>query len=178
MKRIAISTLGLALVISLVPVTSYAQTTTERSVATQRCTMAKQKIATHTAAIAATQANHATKYTTIQQRVDTLVSSAVKANYTAIEKLTAARNSVTKAITDYTTQATVYTTALATAQSAACGEGTGEFMSALATARTELKALRVSSAAVKTVVKQNAIPALRDYATWLKTNADSTQENQ
>jgi len=178
MKRIGMSTLGLALVISLVPVTTYAQTTTERSVATQRCTMAKQKIATHTAAIAAAQADHATKYATIQQRVDALVSSAAKANYTGIDKLTTARDSVAKAITSYTTQASVYTTALATAQSAACGEGTGEFMSALATARTELKTLRASGAAVKTAVKQNAVPALRDYATWLKTTTSSTQEQQ
>ena len=171
MKRTGISVLGLALVISLIPVASYAQTATEEPVNSEGCIMAKARIATHATAVTTLQTERTAKYATIKSKVDTFVSSATEANYTDIAKLTAARDTVTTAISDYATQAKVYATTLEKAQAAPCGEGTGEFISALAIARAELKTLRTDGLAVKTAAKQNAVPALREYATWLKANA-------
>jgi len=177
-KRTSISVLGFALVISLIPLTTHAQTATEQPVAENRCSIAKQKIATHAAAVTTAQTEHTAQYAAIKSKIDTLVSSATEAKYDAVDKLTIARDSVTKAISDYAYQAKIYNTSLVTAQSAVCGEGAGEFVSALATARIELASLRTNSTAVKAAVKENAVPALRDYAAWLKQNTVTTQGNE
>ena len=176
MKKTSMLVLGLALIVALLPVSSYAQSTTEEPVNEEGCTMAKAKIATHATAATSAQADHAKKYANLKDTIDTFVSSATDAKYTDIATLTAARDNVTIAISNYTSQAKVYSTALEKAQSSVCGEEAGQFTDALATARKELTAVRSSSLAVKTTVTKSAVPALRDYASWLKASTDTTQE--
>ena len=176
MKKTSMLVLGLALVIALLPVSSYAQSTTEEPVSEEGCTMAKAKIATHATAATAAQTDHVKKYAAIKDSIDTLVSSATAAEYTDVATLTAARDNVTIAINSYSTQAKVYSTALEKAQSAVCGEEAGQFTDALATARTELVKTRTTSTAVKTSVTKSAVPALKAYASWLKASTETAQE--
>jgi len=174
-KRTSLLVLGLAFAIALLPASTYAVTLTNEPAPKTDCTIAKKRIATHTTAVLALQADHNAKYTTMKGRVDTLISTATAAKYTGISKLTAARDSISTALSAYTAQTEVYKTALETAQAAPCGEGTGEFIDALTAARTELKTLRDDGLSVKLAFKQNAAPALREYATWLKDNTNVNQ---
>jgi len=169
--------LGLALVVALLPVSSYAQSTTEEPVSEEGCTMAKAKIATHATAVTATQTDHVKKYAAIKDSIDTLVSSATAAEYTDIATLTTARDNVTIAINNYATVSKTYSTTLEKVQSSVCGEEAGQFTDLLASARTELTSVRSSALTVKTTVTQSAVPALRDYASWLKASTDTAKEN-
>jgi hypothetical protein len=176
MKKTSMLVLGLALVIALIPVSSYAQSTTEEPVSEEGCTMAKAKIATHTTAASAAQTEHIKKYAGLKDTMDTLVSSATIAKYSDVATLTAARDKLAIAIDTYTSTAKTYSTTLEKIQTSVCGEEAGQFTDVLATARTELTVVRNSSLAVKTSVAQSAVPALRDYASWLKANIDTAQE--
>lgn len=178
MKRTSTLVLVMAFVIALLPVSTYAQTATETPTSDDACAAAKKRIGTHASAISVLYTDHSAKYTTMKGRIDTLVSSATKTAYTDISSLTAARDTVTTALSAYNTQSAVYTTALETAQAAPCGEEQGEFTAALIVARTELVTLRDNAATVKASIKQNTAPALRNYATWLKANTTTTEEKQ
>lgn len=186
MNRTSVFVLGLAFVIALLPVSTYAQTVTNepatnepnsnQGITNRACTVAKQRIATRASNTATILTDHSAKYTTMKGRVDTLISTAIKAEYSDASTLTAARNSVTSALSGYNAQVKVFIASLEVAQLAPCGEEEGEFTSALNTARTELTTLRETALTVKAAIKQNAVPALRDYATWLKASANITQE--
>ena len=175
-KKTSMLVLGLALIVALLPVSSYAQTPTQEPISEEGCTTAKAKIATHATAVNAAQTDHIKKYTSLKDSIDTIVSSATTAEYTDVATLTAARDNVTIAINNYTTQAKAYSIALEKAQASVCGEEAGQFTDTLATARTELTATRNSSLAVKNVVTKTAVPALQDYARWLKASTDTAQE--
>jgi len=177
-KKTSLFILSLALVVALLPVSSYAQTPTEEPVSEEGCTMAKAKVATHATAAAAAQTDHTAKYTRLKSDIDTLVSSATAAKYPDVETLTAARDNAAIAMNTYTSQAKKYATTLEKVQNAACGEEAGQFTQTLATARTELALTRTGSLAVKSAVTKSVVPALRDYASWLKASADTTQEKQ
>lgn len=177
-KQASIYVLGLVLAVSLLPLSSYAQTAADQTITESRCATAQAKIATRITAISTLQTERATKYATITDRINTFITSATLAKYTNVSKLTDARNSVTRAMSDFTTQATVYKTALQKAESTTCGNNGGEFVTALMSARTELVTLRTDSVAVKSAVTKQAVPALREYATWLKTNSSAAKENQ
>jgi len=178
MKRTSTLVLVMAFVVALFPVSTYAQTATETPTSDEACATAKKRISTHASAISVVYTDHSAKYATMKGRIDTLVSSATKTAYTDISSLTAARDTVSTALSAYNTQSTVYTAALETAQAATCGEEQGEFTPALTAARTELVTLRDDAAAVKASIIQNAAPALRNYATWLKANTTTTEEKQ
>jgi hypothetical protein len=178
MKKTSIFVLGLALVIALLPVSSYAQTPTEEPISEEGCTMAKQKIALHSTAATTAQNDHTAKFTRLKSDIDTLVSSATAAKYPDIDTLATARDNVTIAMNTYTAQAKTYAMTLDKTQKAVCGEEAGQFTDTLATARTELIAIRNSSLAIKTAVTKSVVPALRDYASWLKASSDTTQEKQ
>ncbi|MDB5180711.1 MAG: hypothetical protein JWO54_471 [Candidatus Saccharibacteria bacterium] len=177
-KQAGIFVLGLALSFALIPVSTYAQTAIQPPVTEARCTIARERITTHIANITTLQTDRATLQTSITNRINAYITTATDAGYPDISELTTARDSVTKAISTYTIQAAAYKTALNKVESTPCGEGTGEFVIAVNSARTELINLRTKSAAVKTAVKQEAVPALYDYAAWLKTATSDTKENQ
>jgi len=177
LKRASTYLISLALVIALLPLSTHAQTPPEEPVADEGCTVAKQRITTHAVAAAAALADHSAKYTDMKNRIDTVVLSATEAKYIDIKKLTTTRDTVTASLGAYTAQAKVYATALETAQAAECGDDVDQFTDSLKLARTELATLRNQSLTVKTAVKQSAAPALRSYATWLKANTNTIQEN-
>ena len=176
MKQNAILIVGLAFVIALLPVSTYAQNASENDASNAICNTAKKRVASHAAAISKLQADHSAKYAALKGRVDTLITSATAAQYTGIDKLTAARDSVATSLAAFEAQAKLYKTALDATQVPACGEQTGDFLSAVEAARVELTSLRSSGLAVKMTIKQNAVPALREYATWLKDNKTTSQE--
>jgi hypothetical protein len=170
MKRVSGFVLSLAFVVVLIPTSTYAQVTTQQSVTDVQCVKAKEKIASHKASIASLQTERTAVHTRITNTINTYLSTASDAEYTGIAALTSARDGVTKAISTYTAQVSVYTVALEKAQAAGCSDGASEFTTALNTARTELVTLRSNSIAVKIAVKEGAVPALQNYAAWLKTN--------
>ncbi len=177
-KQASIYVLGLALVAALVPVSSYAQSAAETTVTEARCAIAETKIAARITELSSLQTDRTTKYTNISNKLNAFISSATTAGYPNVSKITTARDDVTKAISTYNAQVTVYQTALQTAQSTTCGNNGGEFVKALKTARTELATLRTDSLAVKTAIVKEAVPALHDYATWLKSNSTTAKGNQ
>jgi hypothetical protein len=177
-KQASIYVLGLALTVALVPVSSYAESAAQETVTEARCALAETKIATRITALSTAQTDHNDKYTKISNKLTAFISTATTANYPNVSKITTARDDVTKAISAYNAQVTVYQDALQTAQTTTCGNNGGEFVKALKTARTELVTLRTDSLAVKTAIVKEAVPALHDYATWLKTNSTTAKGNQ
>lgn len=185
MKRTSTLVLVMALVIALIPVPSYAQSTTDEPTTTDAttsttadaCALAKKRVAAHATAISALQTDHSAKYATMKARVNTLLATATRAKYTDVTSLTAARDTITTALSAYNAQAKVYEASLEVTQAAPCGEEAGEFTPALTISRAELVTLRNTALAVKASFKQTTVPALRDYANWLKATANTTQEN-
>ena len=171
MKHAGMFILGLAVVGSLVPATVFAQTTTSPPASTTdaRCTVAKERIAVLAPKVSTLQTERTNQYTSINDRVSRFITSSTAAKYTDVAKLTTAHDSVKQSIEAYSTQASKYKGALEKVQSIPCTQ-MNEFTVALTTARSELTKLRTSNTAVKTAIKQQAVPALQNYATWLKTN--------
>ena len=177
MKHAGIFVLGLAVVGSLVPATVFAQTTTTPPVATAdaRCTTAKERIAPLIAKVSTLQTERTNQYTSINDRVNRFTTSSIAAKYSDAAKLTSAHDSVKQSIEAYSVQATRYKASLDKAQSIPCTQ-MNEFTATLTNARSELVKLRNSNTAVKTAIKEQAVPALQNYATWLKTNTAKETE--
>jgi hypothetical protein len=121
----------------------------------------------------ATKTAQTTIYTTIKAKIDTLITSA-KANGYDTTKLAAAATAVQTSIDTYGVKASAYTTDLTTAKGLSCGDSDGAFASAIVTARADLLVIRTAAKDVRTTIQSTAIPAINDYATWLKTNSATT----
>ncbi|MFZ1302211.1 MAG: hypothetical protein WAQ27_06600 [Candidatus Microsaccharimonas sp.] len=172
-KQAGIYTIALAFALSILPVTSYAQSSTEA-----RCTVAIEKITARVAAVTKLQTERTAKYEVIKTQVDAFISKATAAQYPNVAELTTAREAVKLKVDDYAAQGEVYKKALETIQATPCGDASGDFIGAILAARTELVTLREDNLAVKQSIKQEAVPALRNYAAWLKTNSTEVKENE
>lgn len=177
-KQVAVYALSLALVIALLPTSTYAQSVNKNTLTEARCIMAKDKIATHLTAFTTHQTERTNAYKAITNRVNTFITTSTEAEYTLTAQLTTARDSYERAVSIYTTQATVYQKALEKTQTIACGVDNTEFKKELTNAQTQLTTLRSNSLSVKTAVKQNVVPALMNYADWLKTSNTDAKENK
>ena len=69
----------------------------------------------------------------------------------------------------------VIETSLEKTQAVPCTQTT-EFARALTVSRAELVKLRTANTSVKTSIKQDAVPAMQNYAAWLKTNTAKVNE--
>ena len=174
-KLASISVLGLALAVSLIPISAFAQTPAQQAEAEARCTTAKTKLAAKITSVTTLQTERTNQYTSINERVNRLVVSSAEANYLDTQKLTTAHDAVKKSIDAYSAQATAYKTSLEKTQAVPCTQTT-EFTRALTVSRAELVKLRTANTSVKTSIKQDAVPAMQNYAAWLKTNTAKVNE--
>lgn len=164
--------------ITVVTATLFTGTSTSAQTVTEsaRCSVAQARIATQLARVEATKTTQIKAYNDVKARIDTLLSNAVAASYTNIAALTAARDAVQAKIVTYTEKATAYSTALGAAQSLTCGKAEGDFAKAIISSRAALLEVRTASLDVRTTLRNEAIPALRDYAAWLKERSTTTEE--
>lgn len=177
MKKILIGGLVLLALTatSLLPLSSvYAQTAASESA---RCKIATTRLDLRIAAVDKAKTNQSTVYNQAKSKLDTFVTSATNAGYD-VTALTTARDSVKTKIDTYIEKATAYSAALTTAKSLTCGESDGAFATALTNARAALTATRTAALDVRTTFKQQVVPALNDYAAWLKLQkANTSGEN-
>jgi hypothetical protein len=171
LKLSGIYILALSVAVALIPTSTYAQTAVQEPVTEAKCVQAKTKIAAHKAVITTIQSERTPVQAVLKNRIDAFIVTSNEVKYDKAAALTASRDAVSKAISTYTAQSAVYKTSLDTLEATKCTEGTGEFTIALTAARAELVKLRTASEAVKTALNSEAVPALRNYATWLKTSA-------
>lgn len=188
MKKLIISsTFVFALVLSAIFSGGFvsAQTTTdttsgEKSTA-RRCTVAHPRLQERVTRITTLKTKQQTTYTTVSDRVQKIVTSASDNGYDTAALLSANSNLVTK-IRTYTEKVEAYNTALKATATAACATtpGDGEYATSLLAARTALIEARTASADVRSTFKNEVVPALKDYAAWLKDKATTktTEENQ
>jgi len=134
---------------------------------------AKTKIAAHKAVITTIQSERTPVQTVLKNRIDAFIVTSGEVKYDKAAALAASRDAVSKAISTYNAQSTVYKKSLDTLEAAKCTEGAGEYTIALTASRAELVKLRTASEGVKTTLKSETVPALRNYATWLKTSTTS-----
>lgn len=158
---------------SLFPLSSvYAQTVASESA---RCKIATSRLDLRITNVEKVKTTQSALYNETKSKVDTFVTSATDAGYD-VAKLTTARDSVKTKIDTYIEKATAYSAALTTAKSLTCGESDGAFTTAVASARTALVATRTAAIDVRTTFKQQVVPALNDYAAWLKLQKANTTE--
>ncbi|MFZ3009837.1 MAG: hypothetical protein WA030_02350 [Candidatus Microsaccharimonas sp.] len=175
MKKILIGGLVLLTLTatSILPLSSvYAQTAVGESA---RCKLAPTRLDLRITAVEKVKTTQSTVYAETKSKVDTFVTSATDAGYD-VTALTAARDSVKSKIDTYIEKATAYSAALTTAKGLTCGESDGAFTTALTSARTALLATRTAALDVRTTFKQQVVPALNDYAAWLKLQKANTTE--
>ncbi len=157
--------------------TTTTTTTSTTPSQTVRCTIAQVRLNTRIVQVDKVKIAQTKTYTDIQTTLDTYITTAEAASYNT-KDLVAARDAMKTALEAYTTKATAYSTALMATKNLSCGESTPAFTASLVTTRAALTDARISSLAVRTVIKEKAIPALTAYATWLKTNAATAQETK
>jgi hypothetical protein len=177
LKLSGIFILALSVGVALIPSSAYAQTAVQEPVTEARCLQAKTRITAHKAVITTIQSERAPVQTVLKNRIDAFILTSNEVKYDKAVSLATARDEVSKAISTYNAQSTLYKTSLDTLEATKCAEGTGEFTIALTAARAELVKLRTASEAVKTSLTSEAVPALRSYATWLKTST-TTERNE
>jgi hypothetical protein len=134
-----------------------------------RCTVAKGRITNITDTMKNVSERRTTTYTNIRERTIARVTVLKQKGYDT-SKLTADLQTVDAQIKDYHAKANMLYSDLATAQDTACGDGDGAFVGALASARTELKAVREASQTVHQTFRSTIIPDIKAAATWLKNN--------
>ena len=173
MKKVIHSGLiAIALVISGVAVASYPAGAVELTQAV-RCNVAQARLTTRITKVDAIKATQAKVYTDIQTKVDGYVTSAKTAGYdtTALAKASADLKTTLDA---YTTKADTLSKDLTAAKNLSCGTDNAPFVAAIVTTRTDLTSVRTATKDVRTSIQTLAIPALKDYATWLKTHTTTS----
>lgn len=138
-------------------------------IAAARCTVAKGRITNMTDTMKNVSERRTTAYKNIRERAIARVTILKQKGYDT-SKLTADLQTLDAQIKDYRAKADLLYGALATAQDTACGDGEGVFAGALASARTELKAVREASQTVHQTLRSVIIPDIKAAATWLKNN--------
>jgi hypothetical protein len=142
-----------------------------------RCSIAQARLNTRITRVDAVKQTHTEKYTTLQTRFDALVTAAEETEYDTTA-LKAAQTAVTDKITSFTDAAGAYTAALLATKNLSCGESNSAFATSLLASREALIEARSASSDVRQTFREQALPALKDYATWLKDNTNIQDEAQ
>lgn len=174
MKKYVITIMTMLVTIGIFAAPQVSAQAQEAPVQSARCAVAEARLELRVTRVGAARENHAQIYSSIKSRLDTVVENATSAGYDTTD-LVAARDSVQQEITTFTEKSDAYYQILTETKNLACGNSDGEFVASLADARLAMVELRTASIAVKTTVRQEAIPAVKDYAAWLKEQATSTQ---
>jgi hypothetical protein len=134
-----------------------------------RCSMAKGRITNITDTMRTVSERRTTTYTNIRERAIARVAVLKQKGYDT-SKLEADLETVNQQIKDYHAKAEELYGTLSSAQDTACGDSDGDFASALASARTQLKAVREASQAIHQTYRSSVIPDIKVAATWIKNN--------
>lgn len=167
---IAVSMVGILLAPTL-----HAQTTPT----TAQCTVAQARLTARILKVDAAHTAQTNLYTGLQTRLSTIITSATEAGYdeVGLAALTAAQTTVNAKITAYTTAADAYTTALEAAKGKDCSTTVAEFRTAVIEARASRASLLAAATDVRASFRTDVIPAIKDYAAWLKEQSDTTEGN-
>lgn len=138
-------------------------------IAARRCTAAKGRITNITDTMRTVSERRAITYTNMRERAIARVAVLKQKGYDT-SKLEADLQTVNQQIQDYHAKAEELYSALVSAQDTACGDSDGDFASALASARTQLKAVREASLAIHQTYRSSIIPDIKAAATWVKNN--------
>ncbi len=174
-KILSLGLLALVVVVSalsVAPIVS-AQTSTPTEA---RCEAAKARLTMQIAKVETIKTNQMQAYTAIQTRVAEVVTSAGNSAFDTTT-LVAAQTAFDTAIVTHTESVDTYTTALLTAKDTECTAANTEFVAAITTARAALKTARESTADVRATFREEVVPAVKEYATWLKENTDREETN-
>lgn len=148
----------------LVATPTLAQSAAERSV---RCTVSQVRLNTRITQVDTVRSAQATAYANLLSRIDRLIASAEARGYTVID-LMSARDAVQEKVDVFTAKAEAFSNNLMTAKNLTCGESDGEYVAALSAARVSLVEVRTAALDVRVTFRELLIPALKEYATWLK----------
>ena len=165
----------LALIVTA-PFTSAQTPTTEPTETTEndqstRCNIAQARLNTRITQVDKAKVTQIATYTTLQGKLAKLLTSAEANSYDTTELL-AAQTAVKAKVEVYTQKATGYANLLMSTKNLSCGESSGAFASSLVNARAALTETRTAALDARTTFKEKAIPALKAYATWLKTQTE------
>lgn len=142
-----------------------------------KCTSVKANLTTLLGKVEASTKTQTTIYQEQQKNIETLLTSSKTMSYDTT-KLTSARDSVKTKVTTYIDKASAYATTLTTAKNIDCSSDMTAMQAALATVRSSVAAVRTATTDARTALRSEAIPAIKDYALWLKTNTTTTTENK
>lgn len=174
-KLIAI---GLLTLVTVVSVTfSGASVQAQSTEITARCTTAKAKFSTRLETVGTFYTKQTAVYAGIQKRVSTLIDTADTKGYD-IKPLTAAYTNVGTKADVYIEAYDNYKESLTDLKNIECGQSDNGFVQGVLDARADLLVLRSASADVRATIRSETLPAVRDYATWLKEEAQTSRENE
>lgn len=142
---------------------------------TERCSTAQGRLNTRITRVNTIKDSHTTAYNNLNAKVTRILTSA-ETNHYDTTALTAAANAVEEKIAAFGEKATAYTDALMATKNLSCGTNDDEFNTSLTAARAALAAVRAASVDVRTTFTTEVIPALQDYATWLKEQLATEEE--
>ncbi len=152
--------------------TTTKETPTTATKESPRCTTAEGRIKKQLSTIQTVREARAKVYQNTLEKAKKIISSAKEKTYDTT-KLDAALLSAQTAYDNFITTSTNYETALTSTQTYACGNSEGQFVNALTTARTELTTLRTSAMTLKSTIREKLVPALKEYATWLRAQSET-----
>lgn len=149
--------------------------TADQTVQEPRCTVAKARLTARSENVTTITEAQTTTYTRLKGTLDAIVTRATDRGYDTTD-LVKAQEAVQTGLVAYTDKSTAYKASLAALIEAACGESRPAYNSALQASRTALKEVRTATSEVRQSIRTQAIPALKDYAAWLQTQAEANPE--
>lgn len=159
------------------PMASAQTTTPTQRNQSIRCSIAQARLNTRITRVDGVKQTHTERYNTLKMRFDAVITSAEESEYDTTA-LKTAQAAVADKITVFTTAAVAYNTALLATKNLSCGESDGAFATSLLASREALVDVRSASIDVRQTFREQAIPALKDYATWLKDKSNTQGEAQ
>jgi hypothetical protein len=135
----------------------------------KRCTMAKGRITNMTDTMRTVSERRATAYANMREKVVARVAVLKQKGYDT-QKLEADLKTINSQVEEYRTRAANFYAALAKAQDTACGDNEGDFKSALADARSQLKEVREAAQTIHKTFRTSIIPDIKAAAEWAKKN--------
>jgi hypothetical protein len=135
----------------------------------KRCTMAKGRITNMTDTMRAVSERRATVYANMREKAVARVAVLKQKGYDT-KKLEADLKTVNNQVEEYRAKATSLYAALAKAQDVACSDSEGDFKSALADARSQLKEVREAAQTIHKTFRTSVIPDIKAAAEWARKN--------
>ncbi len=187
LKTIVVGGIAAFLVVAVLAVPTFAQSTettteetttnTRRETAQQRvqelrCTKAEARIQAISDRLETVKTNRSQMFTGVIARVDSIIGNASESGYESTE-LTDARARVQSSYDSFVVALETYQTSIDSTESFACGEATSPYTSALAKSKADIVAVRTAAESFRNEVKTSLIPALREYAMWLKDTVET-----